>query len=64
MLLTSDYHMYRASAAFRKAGLNVTPYPIPDVRKYSNRYLDRLPIAGDLLEETAKIVYYRWKGWT
>lgn len=64
VLLTSDYHMYRAAAAFRKAGLDVKPYPIPDVRKYSNRYLDRLPIAADLLEETVKILYYRWKGWT
>jgi uncharacterized SAM-binding protein YcdF (DUF218 family) len=62
-LLTSDYHMYRASAAFRKAGLDAKPYPIPDVRKYSNQYLNRLPIAADLLEETVKILYYRWKGW-
>jgi uncharacterized SAM-binding protein YcdF (DUF218 family) len=63
MLLTSDYHTYRALAAFRKAGVDVTPYPIPDVRKYSNGYLNRLPIAADLLDETAKIFYYRWKGW-
>jgi uncharacterized SAM-binding protein YcdF (DUF218 family) len=64
MLLTSDYHMYRALAAFRKAGLNVKPFPIPDVRKYSNGYFNRVPIAIDLLEETGKIFYYRWKGWT
>jgi uncharacterized SAM-binding protein YcdF (DUF218 family) len=63
MLLTSDYHMYRASAAFRKAGLDVTPDPIPDVRKYSNQYLNRWPIAADPLDETVKILYYRWKGW-
>ncbi len=63
MLLTSDYHMYRASAAFRKAGLTVIPYPIPDVRKYSGQYLNRLPIAGDLLEETVKIIYYWGRGW-
>ena len=64
MLLTSDFHMHRALAAFRRAGLIVKPYPIPDVRKYSNRRLDRLPIAGDLVEETIKILYYRIKGWT
>jgi uncharacterized SAM-binding protein YcdF (DUF218 family) len=63
MLLTSDYHMRRAAAAFRRAGLNITPYPIPDVRKYSNGYLNRLPLACDLAQETLKIFYYRWKGW-
>jgi len=63
MLLTSDYHMYRAAAAFRKAGLNVKPYPIPDVRKYSGQYRYRVPLAVDLAEESVKILYYRSKGW-
>ena len=63
MLLTSDFHMHRASAAFRMAGVDAKPYPIPDVLKYSGRYLNRWPIAGDLVDETVKIVWYRWKGW-
>jgi uncharacterized SAM-binding protein YcdF (DUF218 family) len=33
VLLTSDYHMFRASRAFKKAGLDVLPRPFPDVRK-------------------------------
>jgi uncharacterized SAM-binding protein YcdF (DUF218 family) len=63
MLLTSDYHMYRAAAAFRREGLEIDTLPIPDVRKYSNRLTYRWPIATELGEETIKIIYYRWKGW-
>lgn len=63
MLLTSDYHMFRAAAAFRRAGLAVDPLPVPDVRKNSSRPAFRLPIAVDLANETAKILYYRWKDW-
>lgn len=63
MLLTSDYHMYRASAAFRKAGLDIKPLPIPDVLKNANNYMKRLPLAADLAQETVKILYYRWQGW-
>jgi uncharacterized SAM-binding protein YcdF (DUF218 family) len=33
ILLTSDYHMFRASRAFKKAGLDVLPRPFPDIRK-------------------------------
>src|SRR4051812_6187519 len=33
VLLTSDYHMYRASRAFAKAGLHVVPRPFPDALK-------------------------------
>jgi uncharacterized SAM-binding protein YcdF (DUF218 family) len=63
MLLTSDFHMFRAAAAFRRAGIEIEPLPIPDVRKYSNGFTYRWPIAADLAEETVKIVYYRLKGW-
>lgn len=63
MLLTSDYHMYRASACFRRAGLDIQPLPVPDVRKYYNHMAFRWPIAVDLLEETVKIIYYRWEDW-
>ena len=31
VLLTSDYHMWRAWRTFRKAGLNVEPRPVPDL---------------------------------
>jgi uncharacterized SAM-binding protein YcdF (DUF218 family) len=63
MLLTSDFHMFRAINAFRRAGLQVEALPIPDVRKYSQGIQYRWPIAVDLAQETLKILYYRWKGW-
>jgi uncharacterized SAM-binding protein YcdF (DUF218 family) len=63
VLLTSDYHMFRAYRAFRKLGLEVAPRPIPDARKRAARYRGRWPAFLDLLEETAKISYYYTHGW-
>ena len=63
VLLTSDYHMFRARRAFRKAGLNVQPCPVPDVRKRGSYWLSRWPAFLDLLIETAKIVGYGVQGW-
>lgn len=62
-LLTSDYHMFRASRTFRRAGLDVTPVPFPDVMKRSERWAERIPAFVELAEESGKIVYYRLKGW-
>jgi uncharacterized SAM-binding protein YcdF (DUF218 family) len=36
VLLTSDYHMFRAWRAFRKAGVDVTPAPLPDLTTASS----------------------------
>ena len=63
LLLTSDYHMYRAIRSFRKAGLDVASLPFPDVRKRVNSWLGRWPAFIDLVQETAKIGYYRARGW-
>lgn len=63
VLLTSDYHMFRAMRLFRKAGLNVTPYPIPDVLKRSVRWRSRWPAFLDLVTETAAIGWYAAHGW-
>lgn len=62
-LLTSDYHMYRAHRAFAKAGLTVTPMPYPDGLKRVTARTQRWLVFLDLIEETGKIVYYRYKGW-
>lgn len=37
VLLTSDYHMFRARRMFEKAGLKVVPMPIPDGLKRATR---------------------------
>ena len=63
VLLTSDYHMFRAYRVFEKAGVDVQPRPYPDVRKRAGNWRGRLPAFVDLLEESVKIVYYRAHGW-
>jgi uncharacterized SAM-binding protein YcdF (DUF218 family) len=63
VLLTSDYHMFRSVRALRKAGLNVAPRPFPDVIKRSSSLLERWPLFGLLVSETAKIGYYWARGW-
>jgi uncharacterized SAM-binding protein YcdF (DUF218 family) len=63
VLLTSDYHMFRAHAVFEKAGVDVVPRPIPDVLKRSNHIVNRWVSFWTLVVETAKIGYYAWKGW-
>lgn len=62
-LVTSDMHMYRSLRAFRKAGLEVAPAVFPYAIKRSNNWLDRWPVFLELCQETAKIVYYRLRGW-
>jgi uncharacterized SAM-binding protein YcdF (DUF218 family) len=63
VLLTSDYHMYRACRAFLKAGLEVEPSPFPDAGKRGSSWQGRWPAFLDLVEESAKILYYRLHGW-
>lgn len=63
VLLTSDYHMRRAHAAFAKAGLDVLPHPFPDAIKRAQGWPGRWPVFLELITETVKLVYYTWKGW-
>lgn len=63
VLLTSDYHMFRASRAFAKAGLRVETWPYPDVRKRATNWPARWPAFFDLIEESAKISLYYLRGW-
>ncbi len=63
VLLTSDFHMYRALRVFRKLGIEVTPMPIPDVMKSAQHWNGRLPAFEIMVQESTKIVYYRIHGW-
>ncbi|HWB82773.1 MAG TPA: YdcF family protein [Bryobacteraceae bacterium] len=63
VLLTSDYHMFRARRAFQKAGLNVLPHPFPDVVKRSSSRAERWPLFFDLCTEMVKCGYYYARGW-
>jgi uncharacterized SAM-binding protein YcdF (DUF218 family) len=63
VLLTSDYHMYRAIRVFRKAGIEIEPRPFPDVRKRATGWRARWPAFLDVADEAVKIVYYGARGW-
>lgn len=63
VLMTSDYHMFRAVRTFRKIGLTVTPHPIPDAIKRSTLPRGRWEAFIDVATETAVIVYYFAAGW-
>jgi uncharacterized SAM-binding protein YcdF (DUF218 family) len=63
VLLTSDYHAFRARRTFATAGVEVSVLPVPDVLKRSGRWLSRWSCFIDVLEETAKIAYYKARGW-
>jgi len=63
VLLTSDYHMFRAHRAFKKAGLEVVPRPYPDAGKRASGWTGRWPAFLDLVRETIKIGYYYAHGW-
>ena len=64
VLLTSDYHMGRALSAFRKAGVVASPLPFPDAGKRLNDITLRWNVFLDLAGETAKVAYYKIRGWT
>ncbi len=63
VLLSSDFHMFRAHRVFRKLGLETLPQPIPDVSDRASSWRGRWPAFLDLLEETLKIGYYFARGW-
>jgi uncharacterized SAM-binding protein YcdF (DUF218 family) len=63
VLVTSDYHMFRARRAFEKAGLAVVPDPFPDALKGYNHWQNRWGIFLGLGVETVKIGYYWYRGW-
>jgi len=63
VLLTSDYHMFRATRVFRKAGIDIAPRPLPDAGKQINSWASRWPVFWGLCLETVKIGYYYAHGW-
>lgn len=63
VLLTSDFHMYRALRVFRKAGIQVTPMAVPDVLHAAESWNGRFCGFETMLLETVKIAYYELRGW-
>lgn len=62
VLLTSDYHMFRARRAFARAGLDVAAQPCRDIQARS-RWYTRWGLFLQLWMETTKTVYYFARGW-
>ncbi|MGA3160855.1 MAG: YdcF family protein [Terracidiphilus sp.] len=63
VLLTSDFHMYRALRAFRKVGIEAAPMAVPDVLHSTEHWDGRFSAFETMLRESAKIVYYAVRGW-
>jgi uncharacterized SAM-binding protein YcdF (DUF218 family) len=63
VLLTSDFHMYRAMRVFRKLGIQVTPMPAPDVLHATEHWNGRFSAFEIMLVESAKILGYSLRGW-
>ncbi len=63
VLLTSDFHMYRALRVFRKVGIEATPMVVPDVLQSAEHWNGRFPAFETMSVESAKIVYYAVRGW-
>lgn len=63
VLVTSDFHIYRAVRVFRKLGIEVTPLPVGDVLGSAEHWEGRFPGFQTMVQESIKIVYYRLRGW-
>jgi uncharacterized SAM-binding protein YcdF (DUF218 family) len=63
VLLTSDFHMYRALRVFRKLGVDVTPMAVPDVLHLTEHWNGRFSAFETMLVESVKIAYYAIRGW-
>jgi uncharacterized SAM-binding protein YcdF (DUF218 family) len=63
VLVTSDYHIFRAKRAFLAVGLPVAARPFPDLLKYWEGQQSRIPEAMRLFTEIGKIGYYWMRGW-
>ena len=63
VLLTADFHTYRSVRVFRKLGVEMEARPIPYIQKRYNTVLDRWAVFLELLQELAKIGWYRINGW-
>jgi uncharacterized SAM-binding protein YcdF (DUF218 family) len=63
VLLTSDYHMFRAARCFAHEGIRVETLPAPDLFKRAGDRIERWPLFFELLREYVSIAYYRFHGW-
>lgn len=63
VVLTSDFHMFRTQRVFRRLGMKVLCYPVPDADRRASRWWSRWSAFIDVSTETGKIAYYFLRGW-
>jgi uncharacterized SAM-binding protein YcdF (DUF218 family) len=63
VLLTSDFHMFRALRTFRKAGVEAAPMAVPDAIRGSKGWAGRFSALQNLVIENFKIAVYAIRGW-
>lgn len=63
VLMTSDYHMFRALHTFERAGIDVLTCPIPHSVKLAGSWQTRWLAFLDEGVESVKIVYYATRQW-
>jgi uncharacterized SAM-binding protein YcdF (DUF218 family) len=63
VLLTSDYHMLRASRCFARENIAVIARPCPDLMKRVGSPRLRWDCFWDLIRELGTLGYYRVRGW-
>ena len=63
VLVTSDFHLFRARRAFARAGVEAVASPVPDIRKRASAYSARPGLFIAEVRETASILYYWYRGW-
>jgi uncharacterized SAM-binding protein YcdF (DUF218 family) len=63
VLLTSDFHMFRALRTFRKAGVEAAPMSVPDAIRNSTAWGGRFTVLQNLVAENLKILDYKIHGW-
>jgi len=63
VLMTSDYHIFRASRAFSRAGMRMAPYPVPHAIKLAASWRTRWPAFIEEISESVKTIYYAARGW-
>ena len=63
VLLTSDYHSWRATRCFAHEGIPVVTRPCPDLLKSANSLVARWQCFWTLVDEIGKIIYYWARGW-
>jgi uncharacterized SAM-binding protein YcdF (DUF218 family) len=63
VLLTSDFHIFRARRVFRKLGIEAAPMAAPDLLHSTEHWEGRFSAFETMVTESAKIAYYGLRGW-